>query len=353
MVTPRVYVEAPPVTPLPFGLFSAAMVVDDATPRWLIGGIQSEPQGACIDAHETVGACLTDLFGSVSISVDATGEATLTVTDQPELVAPDVYTVNWGDGTIVTAGPDTDGLTHTYAAADDYTVTISSPFGYQVAVVVTVVDADASGPFTADAEFSKIITDGIPVVEGDPFTVYQLFRCRPVGGVDGRERARDSLRLSEARAVEAHLARQLAADGDVVDLTPAGDITVVEGLALLEAYAARNYGGVPVIHAPRGAGTLLTVNGVVQRGNGRLETVQGSYVASGAGYEDYWVGDGSVDLYVTGAVMVRRAAAIEVGPVMTQTPPTNEFLALAERPYVLSWECVTAKVTVVYPNAAA
>jgi len=268
MVRPRMYVEAPPVTPLPFGLLSAALVLDDLTGHAQMG-VQYEPE-ACGVAHATRAACED--------------------------------------------------------AADGETL-----------------DEDA----------------GIPVVTADPFVVYTLFRCAPVG-VDLEDRARRALRMGEQRGVEEAVAGLLPITDGAVDLTPTpGSAThPMEGLAILEGWSAANYGGVGVIHSPRKATTLLPV----ERNAGRLETRQGTLIASGGGYHDLAgpptdaadpatvqaPAAGTAWLYVTGQVVVRRDPQVQATPlVMERTPAAkNVGRVLAERTYAASWECITGAVLV-------
>jgi hypothetical protein len=98
----------------------------------------------------------------------------------------------------------------------------------------------------------------------------------------------------------------------------------------------------------------------VQRSTGgqqRLETKQGALVSSGGGYGPGWAPEPDTDvaltapaadeawLYVTGQVVVRRAASATVTRV-SQPTLTNEFVALAERPYAAGWECGAAAIRV-------
>lgn len=362
MATPRNRVEAPPVTPLPFGLFSAAVVLDD-----LDGtngfGTYYEPD-YCGPAYDSLGVCVTHDFGTLSISVADTGEATITSADAPE----SAYSVSWGDGSDdETGGPAPDDLgPYTYAAPGDYTVVVTDDsYGYRAVVTVTVTDGEASGPFDATVAFSKVTRDGIDVVAGDPFLLYHLLSCRAPGGGFGQvaDRARAALRLGEQRAVERVLATQLPLMDGAVDLTPTAGTAVhpVDGLAILEGYAGRTYGGVPVVHTTRPVGTVLTTVGAVQRVGTGLETVQGARVSSGGGYEGNLgpaflagpsddgpvaPGAGQAWLYVTGQVVVRRSSTIEVGPIAQQTPRDNTVLALAERLAQVTTECITAAVLV-------
>lgn len=350
MATPRVSITAPPVTPRPFGLFSAAVVEDDDTPHWQLG-IQYEVDH-CGPAYDSTGACQPSPdFGTLSVSVDDAALAVITAAGMPE----GTYTVDWGDDTEPVSGADTalDGLDHTYADPGDYTVLVTGPRGYTAVVTVTVTADTPTGPFDADVVVVKTATEGIDVVEGDPFVVLHNFSCKAPGSFDrGAERARDALRLGEQRAVETVVSRQLAATANATDLTPAGGaVHPVDGLAILEAYLGASYGGVGVVHSPVDVTTVLTTLGAVVRQGTRLETVQGTYVASGGGYDNHSPEGVAADageawVYATGQVLIRRAATVDVVSQIATSPATNVFNALAERTYVVTWECVTVAVLV-------
>lgn len=202
----------------------------------------------------------------------------------------------------------------------------------------------------------KTINDGIPYVEADAFAVYNLVRCRPVGVdyPDLRERAADGLRLGEGRAVEAWF--QEAYFADAVDLTPSGTpVDIVDGLAILEQYAASVYGGAPVIHIPRGIGTRLAARYAIQRGSRTLETMQGALVASGGGYTGE-IGPSApaadaVWIFATGTVQAQRTAvnynpAAAAVMASSEGEITNDILVLAERPYSVGYECFLVGVQV-------
>ncbi|UQS95166.1 hypothetical protein Pam4_23 [Pseudanabaena phage Pam4] len=347
-MAPRIYVEAPPVTPLPFGLFSTATVIDDPSPRWLFG-TEYQPDN-CGDVYDTAGACTP--LGTLTVEVDAARGATLTSDAATGLGS---YTVAWGDGeTDTVPGADLNGSTHTYAADGTYDVTVTGPRGYSATVTDLAVTNGATTAAT-DATVStgdKTTTEGLPdLVLGEAFAVYHNFVCRPVG-TDLLERARAALRLGEGRAVERVWAQQMASTATDVTPTPGTPLDLVDGLALLEQYAAENYGGVPVLHVPRGATTRLAAHGAVDRYGTRIETPQGAFVASGGGYtgESGPGADataGQAWLYVTGQVTVRRAPVIEATAIKTSgAGASNDFRALVERPYVVTSECVSAAVLV-------
>jgi hypothetical protein len=354
MAQPRTYVEAPPVTPRPFGLFSTALVLDDLQDTRAMG-IEYEPLW-CGPAYDSTGACDDPPdWGTLTISVALGGTATITATGYPTL---GTYTIQWGEGAPVTTDSP-DGESHAYGDLGDFIVTVSDDqAGYVASTSITVNDVGATGPFTGDISFQKIESAGIDLVTGDPFSVYHLFRCALVGldQATMQARAQGALRLGEPRAVERVLGRLLAADAAAVDLTPTAGtpVEVVRGLGLLERHAGSFYGGLPVVHAPIDAVTELSAQHAVMRAatGTRLETVQAAQVAAGGGY-DRLTGPGGVEapegavwMWVTGQVVVHRSDDILVGPVMSRTPATNTASMLTERLDTVSWECIAGAVLV-------
>lgn len=362
MVTPLKYVEAPAVERLPFGLLSAAVVIDDPDPHAGFG-VEWEPE-FCGPARRTIAACLNgpDL-GDAAVSVDNTGQATVSADNAP---TDQTYTVTWGDDATGGGSATTyngAGFTHGYADPGDYIVEVRGSNGYRASFAVTVVDATASGPFDGVVDAVKVAEDGIGIVTSSPFVVYHLSTCRLVGREDAEARARRALELGEGRAVEqafADLFTTAALDPDpdvdalAVDVTPTPGtaVDVVTGLGLLEQYAGQNYGGVPTFHMTRNLATNLIARGSLEPVGDLLRTKLRSKVAAGAGYEGVepvegvTAGDGEAWLIVTGTVVVRRSPTIETGEVPTLAAPTNEFSVLAERPESIGFECFAAAVLV-------
>lgn len=354
MPLPRVEVPAPPVTPLPYGLLSAALVTDDLTGH-TVAGIEYQP-AFCGRVYDAAGACEDPVdFGTMSISVDNTRKATLTLGGSvPETT--ENWAIEWGDPSHTTSMDSTpSGAQFTYPAAGTYTVTLTDGdgLGYLGVAHITVAASAASGPFAGTVAFSKVATEDIPLAYGDPFVLYHLFKCSPVG-TDVAARAREAFATAEGFGIERLAARYFANHADAVDITPGGTaMHPVDAVALLEQYAGSNYGGVPVLHTPKGVTTLLGSYNAVSRQGQRLETLQGSRVAAGAGY-DLLGAPGSGDVaaagqawvYVTGGVTVRRGAQIDVGPVMPLSPALNLATALVERPSVVATECLVAAVKV-------
>jgi len=370
MVAKPEVVASPPVTPLPHGLYSVALVTDSADPHEGLAGFTYEPV-SCGSVELTVAACVAPPSpGTVEISVDAAGLATVTADGVP---AGD-YVIDWGDG----SEPETvdaaalNGTTHQYAAPGDYDVTItgpaSAPIGTWLASgTVTVADAAASGPFDLTVATSKIADEGIEWVEsGAPTPHYALVRCAPFGGVDLRARVQAAIDLNEQRAIEAGFIADVAQTA--VDITPAGGaVSPDKGAALLQQYAGSNYGGVPVLHADRAVSHLLDN---VDRVSNHLETTIGAWLAAGAGYAgavgpladpedpDSGVAAGANEawMFVTGQIVVRRGTVdLLESPieVRSATAVANTLTALAERTTAVSHECFAAAILVTVTDAPA
>jgi len=223
----------------------------------------------------------------------------------------------------------------------------------------------------------KPVQGALSVVHADPFVVLAGPQCDLISSslAEIEQSAREALRLGEQRAVEERLWQRLSqcCDADGYDESPAeccddgqpccrvlntvegpeGALSVTAGLAALEEYAANHYGGVPVIHSPRGMAAFTAAAGLIHRGNGVIETTVGSrWAMYGASLNTGPCGQaappGTAWMYATGAVTIRR------GDVFV-TPPRardgfdhrhNRATVLAERLYAVSYECVCAAVLV-------
>lgn len=209
--------------------------------------------------------------------------------------------------------------------------------------------------------------DGKTLVTGDALVVYALHKCRLVGAIATAEAdALAKLDNGYGRAVEEGFEAAGLAGADDLTPTPGTPIHPLAGLAMLEAYAAANYGGVPVIHSPRDVTTLLGSTAAVDRYGARLETTQGALVASGGGYGNALIagvdpggdtdgvtaGAGERWLRVTGTVVVRRGTAKAIPPTIGAATPKNEFSVFAYQPTVVTHECINAAVLVQSPEAA-
>jgi hypothetical protein len=221
--------------------------------------------------------------------------------------------------------------------------------------VDTVSDAcitAAEAPDPCDPAVQKDITNAIAISSLVPFAIYALNACKTVGSIDeARGRTERSFARAEGPAVESGFMRSVLADsGQVTDLSPGNTFSAADGIAMLEGYAARTYGGVATLHVPRSITSKVAQPLAWQRAGDHIETFQGNLVASGGGYEDNLGPDGteapagSAWVYITGVVTLYRSPADVIGPLVDTT--NNDFMVLIERVYGPIIDCMGAAVLV-------
>lgn len=201
-----------------------------------------------------------------------------------------------------------------------------------------------------------------------PFTVYAKFDCALVGMDEALKIATDALAQSEPwqvergfwngsdseahRVVFPHLAHNaVVLDDQGIELqSPAsivvtGAVDVATGLGLLESSLANCYNGVGVIHVPTKLLPTLQAYNLVIAQNGKLKTLNGNLVAVGSGYPgtsptNVAPAAGESWMYATGAVfMYRSDIRIPADRVSSVNRATNTREMIAERTYVLGWDC--------------
>lgn len=297
MVNARALIEPPVFTPLPFGLLSAAIDRTPEAPAHWEAGVTW--QSYCPDSGLTYDPCFIEVRDNVD-----------------------------------------DELTETDA----------------VSGAIPLESQDANELFLRGAT---------------SFSVYAGFQCSPVGIWDRAEQlSADALTRTEAHQVERavsvgqvtsvggtiegifpHLQENtplvegqsgatLQTAAQVVTATPQS-LTV--GLGLLEAALADCYHGQGVLHVPAVFGTQLSANTIVtQRGNA-LTTLMNNKVALGSGYPgdapDAAAAEDVAWIYATGAVFYFRSQ-----PRITQVEEffdrsVNTVRAIAQRVYVVGWDC--------------
>lgn len=217
-----------------------------------------------------------------------------------------------------------------------------------------------------------------------PFTPYVRFDCSPVGNAEAQRVATTSLAQVEEWQVErAFWTGQvqgrpiafphLAATTEISDnagvllqpvttvLTTGAPVDVGTGLGLLEQGLADCYGGVGVIHVPTKLLPTLDAFTLVQPVGGRdvasgqfgrqLQTRSGNLVSVGAGYPGTSPAGaapsaGATWMYATGQVFMYRSD-VKVNPFESTVDRTNNTIQMiAERTYVLGWDCCVLAVQV-------
>jgi hypothetical protein len=135
----------------------------------------------------------------------------------------------------------------------------------------------------------------------------------------------------ESRIVANAIGNELGSGG--TDLGAAEPITA---LGTLEAHAARYYAGAPTILM--GRGQIAPLANQLEWHGSTLYTKAGSKVAAD--------GD-STTMFVTGEIVIRRGDLVLASALDTAT---NDFSYLAERAYLVTYDCLDAHITVSLGN---
>ena len=286
MVNARLEVPPPGFTPLPFGLFSAIDFRVDSDPHWRLG-VDYEP--LCSTSGAVTGLTYEGCF-----SVTGTGGPP--------------------------PPPPTKGSTgdKTFRGA-----TAFSPY--------SLIDCSAPG-FWDEAEENAL---------------------RLIGRTEQRqvERAFWTGVAGLQPVVYPHLAANTALVEGMVTLQTAavtvtgGVVDVVEGIGLLEERLATCYDGVGVIHVPMSVTPPLAEAMQLRQIGGKLFTWNGNQVVAGSGYpgtapDGTTPPNGTRWIYATGALFGYRSAVKLIGTngeILTRS--NNTVTAIAERTYVIGWEC--------------
>lgn len=173
-------------------------------------------------------------------------------------------------------------------------------------------------------------------ITASPFMVYVLSQS---GGIDqslAGAQASGALEAAEEHAVEDHLWYEMSAAA--TDLGPAVDGRTA--LAVLEANLAVGYRGQGVIHlTPYGA--TMMVDYLVATPSGLVTKACGTPVVVGSGYGDR--SSPTLEAIATGGLFIRRG---EVSELSAWDREVNDVYALAEREYLVAWDCIALKVSV-------
>src|SRR5574339_60047 len=213
---------------------------------------------------------------------------------------------------------------------------------------------------------AKAATTSYSRRDATPFTVTEEIDCSAPGFYNTAQAlAVDALTRSEMRQVERafatclargqvtvfpHLAAsiQLNTDGSMLQSAAttltATPVDVVEAFARLESALASCYDGVGVIHIPVAVLEIAAAHMLIERSGPQLRTPGGLLVAAGAGYPGT-APDGStptagvVWLYATGAVFGYRSEIFTHDPVQALDRTDDTVKMIAERTYLLGWDC--------------
>lgn len=213
------------------------------------------------------------------------------------------------------------------------------------------------GPQVADEANwpTKNIPLGLDLVEGRPFIVYEAVACG-VGLTDAEQRANRKLELHEQFWVEQQFATAVLNTADTVKLNGDTALPLVQAIGLMEQELAARYGGVGTLHARRNVAAAVDSMGMGEfRSDGdRLVSTLDNVWAFGAGYPHAnpdggaAPADGQAWIYGTGPVVVRRS---EVQTRSDFSTTRNIRMALAERAYVITADCLRLAVLATLPGS--
>jgi hypothetical protein len=219
-----------------------------------------------------------------------------------------------------------------------------------------------------DALDTKLWDNGLEIVTGVPFVVYSTILCGSVGFTQAEFNA---MAVSRLISVEQTIVEQVFSSGSVgqapslanntpaATVLPAGGVTAVEVVSELEnaIYCTSQYGPPAYLHMPIAVINDLISQHLLSWDGTRWRTPMGSIVSAGCYSNLSPVGvapaAGTFWIYATGQTAIWRAsdAQIQVAPVEgTLDRTTNQQLILAEREYVVTFECAAyAKAVVLWP----
>lgn len=122
-----------------------------------------------------------------------------------------------------------------------------------------------------------------------------------------------------------------------------GPYDVVEGIGRLEAALANCYEGVGVLHVPVSLATALAESMLLVRDGNRYRTPKGNLIVLGGGYTGSSPAGAelatSAYVYATGPLFIYRSNIFTTPPVSAVDRQVNTQNMIAERTYVLGWEC--------------
>lgn len=168
-----------------------------------------------------------------------------------------------------------------------------------------------------------------------PFSVYTYVKRTGENADQASNVAATLLSQGEQFGAEAALWTHLSNS-----ITEVAAATTLEALARSEADLAENYHGLGVIHMNAAAATRVGDKLVISGSS--LTTKIGTPVVVGAGYNQ----DDPGAIYATGALVVRRDT-VQTYP--SNALSTNDLFVLAERTYLVGWDCYASGHSITAP----
>lgn len=211
-----------------------------------------------------------------------------------------------------------------------------------------------------------------------PFTVFAEIDCSAPGFWDrAEESVAEAFAKSESRQVEyafwtgraggqVDVFPHLQANAAIVDessitlqtaatvISGSAVFDIVEGLGRLERDLAECYGGQGVIHAPRSLAPVMAAYMLLIPDGNRYLTPNGNIVVFGTGYQGTGPSDASnatplantAWMYATGQMFIYRSPITTMAPRESINRAENSISMIAERTYVIGFECCHLAVQV-------
>lgn len=219
---------------------------------------------------------------------------------------------------------------------------------------------------TCAASPVKPFEEGTDTFGTDPFWVLARKRCGTVGRTaeEAQNAARVQLLTDEQRVVEEVLWSGGGLSVGPPALTLAGATVVTPGgpgagaaIAALEGafYAAHGYNG--TIHVNTAAYAAVDYAGIVDRASGQLVTTLDSVWSFGAGYDitgpaGVAPAAGFVWAFMTPQITIWRSDVMQVDARQTLDRELNQWDTIAERVYLIGYDCQDDVFAVQVPVAA-
>lgn len=370
-----VEVEPLSVASYRYGLLSAAAVQPDSGRRWEIAGVTYPSDGCAQTGGIWLDPCyvepLPDPTDTVAFTValnraavtNAPIIATLTARDAGYGTMPVVVTVDGVPKNLATIS-----ATQSWAVSPGDTVTVTATIGAVgkyppgSATVEFAVPADATGEtetLTATVEVppdypTKDIPLGVEFITGRPFMVYEAMGCGVgLSEAEATQHAERRLVLHEQFRVEQRFTATALRGGDVVKPNGNTALPLDRAVGVLEQEIAARFGGIGTLHALRTLAAPLDHLGILEKVGDKLLSTLDNPWAFGAGYST----DGpdgvaapanQAWIYATGPVVVRRSEIVTRTDFSTAR---NIRMALAERAYVFTADCLRLAVLAILPGS--
>lgn len=226
----------------------------------------------------------------------------------------------------------------------------------------------------ADTAPDKVFDEGLPFGGNDSFAVYSAVNCGTFGHsfTEFEQIARERLTAGEQGAAELAIWTGLDAVGgnslgieafnnsSPIAVTALGDAdniaAVVAGLENF-AYLTEGYGYDAYIHAPVSVAAHAAANRVIVQDGPLKRTPYGSIWVFGGGYprtdSGGTVPTNGTAIYITGKTTVWRDQVFVPPLDQTLDKTTNQQNVIAERNYVVAFDCFLGQITYTFPGLGA